>query len=183
MALSGRNIEDLPTGFTPGLMLLIFFVGGLTIFNIPLIFVGMGEEFGWRGFLFPQLCRSRLAGGFIVGGLIWFAWHLPLVMIMPTKVDFTLGQHLLNGLVLAVGTILSFIYFAYVYAKSGTIWVAALAHTVFNNGSRSFSYFATVEDQLLANLGLVVTMFLVLALLFLRQELAVFEKFLAEERD
>ena len=166
MALSGQDIEDLPAGFSPKTMLLLFFIGGLTLFNIPMIIPGFGEEFGWRGLMFPLLCRVKLGTGLVVGGLIWFVWHVPLVFIMPATVDFSLWQHVCNGIVLAIGSICTFIFFAYVYAKSGTIWVAALAHAVFNNGSHSFSYFAKVENHLLANLGLTVTMLIVVGILY-----------------
>jgi len=59
-ALTGKNINDLPSGFTPKIMLVLFFIGGLTIFNIlPGIVTGFGEEFGWRGFMFPQMYRIK----------------------------------------------------------------------------------------------------------------------------
>lgn len=181
MALSGQDISDLPAGLTPRMMLFIFLVGGLTVFNIPMVIVGFGEEFGWRGFLFPQLCRRRLAAGFIAGGIIWFTWHIPLIFVIPNAMDFTPWQHICNGIVLAIGSICTFVFFSYVYAKSGSIWVVSLVHAVFNNGSRSFSYFAEVDNQLLANLGLAVTMLAVVAFLYSRKELKVFEKFLAKE--
>ncbi len=182
MALSGKSIDDLPAGLTPRMMLVLFFIGGLTILNIPMVIVGFGEEFGWRGFMFPQLCRSRLVGGFIIGGLIWFAWHVPLAFVMPDTMNFTVWQYICNGIVLAAGSICTFIFFAYVYAKSGSIWVASLVHAVFNNGSRSFSYFARVESQLLANIGLTVTMIAVVVLLYLIREFDVFETFLSQDK-
>lgn len=179
MALSGQSIDDLPAGVTPKMMLVIFFIGGLTIFNIPMIIAGFGEEFGWRGLMFPALCRTRLVGGFVAGGLIWFAWHIPLTLVMPDTAEFTLWQHIANGVVLAVGSIATFIFFAYAYAKSGSIWVASLVHAVFNNGARSFAYFASVENQLLANAGLAVTMLGVAAFLYFRREFTVFDEFFA----
>lgn len=181
MALSGKDIGDLPPGLTPRMMLILFFIGGLTVFNIPMIIAGFGEEFGWRGLLFPLLCRNRLALGLIIGGLIWFAWHIPLTFVLPHSSTFTTWQHLLNGVVLAVGSICTFVFFAYIYAKSGSIWLASFVHAVFNNGSRSFSYFADVEDQLLANLGLAVTMVLVVIFLHFGRELGVFREFFAGE--
>ena len=181
MALSGQSIDELPAGLTPRMMLFIFLVGGLTIFNIPLMITGFGEEFGWRGLLFPQLCRARLVAGFVIGGLIWFAWHVPLTLVMPSTVDFTAWQHICNGIVLAIGSIFTFVFFAYVYARSGSIWVASFVHAVFNNGSRSFSYFATVENQILANLGLAITMLAVVAFLYSRKEFEVFEEFFTKE--
>lgn len=179
MALSGQDIDDLPAGLTPRMMLFIFLVGGLTVFNIPMVIAGFGEEFGWRGILFPQLCRTRLAAGFIIGGLIWFAWHVPLTLVMPITLDFTLWQHIANGFVLAIGSICTFVFFAYVYARSGSIWVASFVHAVFNNGSRSFAYFASVENQLMANLGLALTMFAVVAYLYFKGKFFVFKEFLA----
>ena len=49
-------------------------------FIIMLLFVGLGEESGWRGFLQPVLQRrlSPLAATFCVG-VIWAAWHTPLM--------------------------------------------------------------------------------------------------------
>ncbi len=179
MALSGKDIGDLPAGLTPRLMLILFFVGGLTVFNIPMIIAGFGEEFGWRGLLFPLLCRYRLLSGFITGGLIWFAWHLPLMLVVPHTSTFSPWQHFLNAVVLAIGSICTFVFFAYIYAKSGSIWVVSFIHAVFNNGSRSFSYFADVENQLLANLGLAVTMVAVVGYMYIRKELRVFEEFFA----
>jgi membrane protease YdiL (CAAX protease family) len=179
MALSGQRIDDLPAGLTPQRMLLLFFVGGLTIFNIPMMIAGFGEEFGWRGLMFPLLCRTRRVAGFVIGGLIWFAWHVPLMFILPDTSGFALWQHLLNGAVLAVGTIGTFVFFAWAYAKAGTIWLPSLVHAVFNNGARSFSYFVTVKSQLLANVGLTLTMLGVVAWLYFHVELRVFDSFLS----
>lgn len=182
MALSGKDIDDLPAGFTPRIMLILFFIGGLTVFNIPMIVAGFGEEFGWRGLMFPQLCRNHLVTGLIACGIIWFMWHVPLVFVIPGGRDLSFWQHIINGIVLAVGSICTFVFFAYVYARSGSIWVASLAHAVFNNGSRSFSYFAKVDNQILANLGLTITMLAVVAFLFFRKKFAVFKDFLAVEK-
>ena len=58
-AAVGQDMEaSLPPGFTPQMMLLIYFIGGLTVFNIlPGLITGFGEEFGHRGFMFPALYR------------------------------------------------------------------------------------------------------------------------------
>ena len=178
MEMSGKSINDLPEGMTPKMMLILFFAGGLTIFSIPMTLTGFGEEFGWRGLMFPLLYRDgHLLRGFVIGGLIWFAWHMPLMIVMPSPEGLTAQYHILNALVLAVGSIFTFVFFAWVYVRSGTIWVASFVHAVFNNGSRSFAYFTKVENQLLANIGLAATMLLVVAFLFWRGELKVFREF------
>lgn len=55
--------------------------------TIPVIFIGLiwplfssfGEEFGWRGFILPQLLKkfSPLKAS-VVLGLIWAVWHIPM---------------------------------------------------------------------------------------------------------
>lgn len=176
---AGKDINaSLPPGFTPKTMLLLYFIGGLTIFNIlPGIITGFGEEFGHRGFMFPLLYKIKPWIGIIIGGLIWYGWHLPLVLVAPQTVQYPLWQDLLNFLILAIGSICAFTYLAYVYVKSKSVWVTSLAHIAMNNSSASFSYFAIIENQVLANAGFVLTMIIVVAILYLKKELSVFQEY------
>jgi membrane protease YdiL (CAAX protease family) len=42
------------------------------------IMAALGEELGWRGFLFPRLLqRYGLVGSAVIVGVIWGVWHLP----------------------------------------------------------------------------------------------------------
>jgi membrane protease YdiL (CAAX protease family) len=177
MAASGQDIRDLPAGLTPQRMLLIYFIGGLTLFNIPTVIAGFGEEFGWRGLMLPLLYRIRPWIAFIGGGLIWLTWHVPLAFFLPAPTDMQPWEIGCNVGVLAIGSICAFTFFAYVYAKARSIWVASFVHAVFNNASRSFAYFTHVENQLLANIGLSATMAAVVGWLWVRGEFQVFGKF------
>ena len=49
-------------------------------FIFALLFVGLGEEPGWRGFALPALYRRRspLSAALLVGGF-WAFWHVPLM--------------------------------------------------------------------------------------------------------
>jgi len=156
-ATTGQDMTaSLPSGFTPQMMLIIFFVGGLTVFNIiPGILSGLGEEFGHRSFMFPLLYRINPWAGLVGGGLIWFGWHLPLTLIIPQTAASPLWQTGLNFLMMGIGSIFTFIYLAYVYIKSKSVFVTSIAHIAMNNASQSFSYFVVVQNQLLANLGTV----------------------------
>ena len=51
-------------------------------FIFVLLFVGVGEETGWRGFALPEL-QKRLSPvvASLVLGAIWAAWHIPLFFI------------------------------------------------------------------------------------------------------
>lgn len=183
LAASGQDITaTLPPGFTPQMMLIIYFIGGLTVFNIfPGILTGFGEEFGHRGFMFPLLYQIKPWVGIVIGGLIWYAWHLPLALVVPQTVDYPLWQTLLNLVVMAIGSVCTFTYLAYVYVKSESVFVTSIAHIVMNNSAASFSYFAVIQNQVLANLGLTLTMIVVIAILYYKKELDTFAKYFAPD--
>lgn len=47
-----------------------------------LVYDGLGEEIGWRGFALPRFQESLGSlGGSIVVGVLWALWHLPLFFI------------------------------------------------------------------------------------------------------
>jgi CAAX protease family protein len=182
-AASGQSMQgSLPPGFTPQIMLWLFFVGGLTVFNIlPGIITGFGEEFGHRGFMFPLLYRIKPWIGLVGGGLIWYAWHWPLLLILPSAADYPLWQTALRWAALALGSVCTFIYLAYVYVKSESIWVVSLAHIVMNNASRSLAYLVVVREAWLADLEVALAMVVVVAVLYVTKELDIFEKYFRRE--
>lgn len=183
LAANGQDLSaTLPPGFTPQTMLLLFFVGGLTVFNIvPGILTGFGEEFGHRGFMFPALYRLRPWMGLVGGGLIWYAWHWPVALLAPTSSQDAFPLAAANFLILGLASVLTFTYLAYVYVKSRSIWVTSLAHIVLNNSAASFSYLVTLESQLLANLGLLLTMLLVGLVLLSTNPQRAFKEYFASE--
>lgn len=172
-AASGREISDtLPPGFTPQIMLWIFTIGGLTVFNlIPGLITGFGEEFGHRGFMFPALYRIKPWMGFIIGGLIWFAWHIPLSFLGPQISGQSSWSLILNYFILAVGSVCTFAYLAFIYVKSGSIFVASVAHITLNNAAASLAYFVILQNQVLANLSTTLVMLAVAAFLYSRKML------------
>jgi membrane protease YdiL (CAAX protease family) len=168
--------ETLPPGMTPRMMLLIYFVGGLTVLNVfPGLITGFGEEFGWRGLMFPRLYDVRPWMAFIVGGLIWYVWHLPLALVVPQQVLPNPKEQAVLIIPMAIGVVCTHTYLAYVYLKTQNIFVAALAHIVMNNASASFSYFFVIQNQFLANLATVLVMVIVVGVLYSTGQLRVFQ--------
>lgn len=157
---AGQKMEDtLPAGFTPHNMLTLFVIGNFTVFNIlPGLITGMGEELGHRGIMFRLIAEKNLKTALIVGGIIWFLWHLPLGFVMPVKYNFTNFEIATNVLVQTIGSICTHTWLAYVLIKTKSIWITALAHITFNNVSTALSFFVTIENQTVANIGLVLTM-------------------------
>jgi membrane protease YdiL (CAAX protease family) len=53
---------------------------------ILIIFAGMGEEFGWRGFAMPRLqSRHNALVSSLIVGVFWGLWHVPLYFIEGTS--------------------------------------------------------------------------------------------------
>lgn len=106
----------------------------LCVVNVP---VALGEEIGWRGWLYPRL-KARLgeAGGRIAGGLVWGVWHWPLIAFAGYEYGYTVfdaptlaaaGMLLFCVITVALGVCLDA-----VYLRTGSIWAPALAHGAFN---------------------------------------------------
>ncbi|MDH4136117.1 MAG: CPBP family intramembrane metalloprotease [Anaerolineae bacterium] len=182
-AATGQDMNDtLPPGMTPQTMLLIFFIGGLTVFNIlPGMITGFGEEFGWRGLMFPRLYEIHPWMAFVLGGLIWYAWHLPLALVVPQQVLPSPSEQAILIIPMVIGAICTFTYLAYVYVKTRSVFVAAFAHIVMNNASASLGYLFVLRNQLLANLGTVLVMVIVVALLHATGQLRIFKTFVPDK--
>lgn len=124
---------ELPQGLGEEQALLLFALVNLTVSNIPGILLGLGEEIGWRGHLLPRLCTLGVWPALIVGGVIWFAWHLPLGAVggePPAGLNMPLT--IAVGL---VGSVMAGGIFAWIRARSGSIFPAALCHIAFNNAN------------------------------------------------
>ncbi len=126
----------------------------LIFISVPInTVVSMGEEFGWRAYLFPKLMK-RFAGGSIVEidskgdpaqvgvydaagarkaalltGLIHGVWHLPLLLMTASLVP---AVTLLTPLVYLVLTCSLSILLSWVTLRSGTVWPAAVGHGAVN---------------------------------------------------
>jgi len=121
--------------------------------------------------MFPALYRIKPWAGLILGGLLWFAWHIPITFMVTSTSETSPGATILNYLIMALGSVCAFVYLAYVYVKSGSIFVTSIAHIAMNNAATSLSYFVVVQNQTLANLGLTLTMLIVIALMILKKML------------
>ena len=90
----------------------------------------LGEELGWRGYLLPQLLSVGQTRALVLVGLIWAAWHMPLIFLTPLY--HSAGNRLIV-LPLFVGTLVaaSFV-FGYLRILTGSVWPASLGHSVHN---------------------------------------------------
>ncbi|MCJ1655339.1 CPBP family intramembrane metalloprotease [Staphylococcus sp. NRL 16/872] len=133
--------------FIPGvpalISLLIPLALNLTVGIIFSIIAYLGEELGWRAFMYPQLTKLGLTKGLIIGGIIWGLWHLPLILMGHNYPNHPiLGNIMMILMCMPLGIIL---YYSYI--KSGSIFVPAIMHGIFNQFSSTLTIFSIKESQ------------------------------------
>ena len=136
IAAAGKQTLDKITaqGISYPIYILIGCLGSLTYAPVINTIAALGEEVGWRGFLYPQLKAKygRLKGR-ILGGIIWGAWHWPLIWLIgyeygPEYIGFpAVGMMLFCVITIGIGLICDWLY-----ERSGTIWMPSLFHGAFN---------------------------------------------------
>jgi CAAX protease family protein len=89
-----------------------------------------GEEIGWRGYMLTRLIDAGVPRPVLASGLIWGAWHTPLIVAGL----YASGGHPLLSAALFVVNITALAYLAaYVRLRSGSIWPAILFHGAWNS--------------------------------------------------
>ena len=127
-------------GISFPLYILITVISALTYGPLINTFVALGEEIGWRGFLYPQLeMRFGQRAGWILGGLIWGAFHWPLIAL----IGYEYGASAMNEVGYAGFPVSGMLLFcvvtvgwgtlhAWLYKKSESIWIPSLFHGAIN---------------------------------------------------
>ena len=94
----------------------------------------LGEEIGWRGALYPAL-KARLgsAKGRLLGGVIWGAWHWPVMVLAGYEYGLHyFGAPVLGPLIFCLFTVSAGVFLDHLYEKSRCIWFPALGHGAIN---------------------------------------------------
>ena len=98
------------------------------------IITAIGEEVGWRGFLYPELNKSfGKVGTWLIGGTIWGVFHFPAMLLGGYEYGFDyLGAPVLGLVVFTICCIVLGIFEEIIYDRTKCIWYAALLHGSFN---------------------------------------------------
>jgi uncharacterized protein len=126
---------------------------------------GLGEEIGWRGFLVPQLSKVMGFGGMvIVTGVIWTAYHIPILVFADynSGTPWWFSLSCFTVLVVSAGAI-----FAASRLRSGSVWPAAILHGshnlfiqgVFTPMTRDTGHTKWIIDEFGVALPVVMTVF------------------------
>lgn len=120
----GAGALPVPLGVVAALQLVqVLVVGWVNV--IP----ALGEEWGWRGWLLPQLLPLGRWPAILVVGVVWGLWHTPVLML---GYDYPLHSGpvrvlLMVGLCVVLGSLLGWLRL-----RSGSVWPAAIAHGFVN---------------------------------------------------
>lgn len=100
----------------------------LSVLGLGLI-GAFGEELGWRGFLLPKMISGGVKNPYLVSGLVWASWHLPLIAFGGF---YQADNALLMALIYGVGIIAMSFVFSELRVRSGSVWVAAIVYAAHN---------------------------------------------------
>jgi uncharacterized protein len=98
------------------------------------------EEIGWRGWMLPRLMeRMSVRRAILLSSVIWAFWHTPFA---PGGIHHLPGiPVLLVALTLPIGIIGTGLVIGWLWVRTESIWMVALAHGAFNNwGQYAFKF-------------------------------------------
>jgi uncharacterized protein len=107
-------------------------LGFFIFFGMTVVWFGLAEEIGMRGYLQPHLMALGRTRALFLVGLVFATWHMPLIFLAPAQVGFPTGN-LLLFFPLFYGTVVAAsFFFGYMRIYTGSIWPASIAHAVHN---------------------------------------------------
>jgi uncharacterized protein len=128
----------------------------LLLFGMTVVWFGLAEEIGMRGYLQPRLMSLGRTRALFLVGLVFATWHMPLIFLAPAQANFPTGN-LLLFFPLFYGTfIAASFFFGYMRIYTGSIWPASIAHAVHNAAWGTLGAFTLITvSPVLVNIYLV----------------------------
>ena len=113
----------------PGVKLAASIAINLTLGTVLSAISAAGEELGWRGYMLTRLVDAGVPRPVLVSGVIWAAWHLPLIV----SGQYAAGPRPVLSAVLFAFSVTGAAYVAArVRLVSGSVWPAVVFHASWN---------------------------------------------------
>ena len=121
-------------GLTYSLYTVITIAASVTYAPVINMFLALGEEVGWRGFLYPELKKSMGSlPAWLLGGFIWGSFHFPYMILAGYEYGKEyFGFPVLGPVVFSLWAIALGLIHEIVYDKTKCIWYPALLHGAVN---------------------------------------------------
>ncbi|MEZ4738626.1 MAG: CPBP family intramembrane glutamic endopeptidase [Flavobacteriales bacterium] len=146
--MGGNEMPNAATEFLAGLpggliLAVLLFSGLFSAFSINLPFM-LGEELGWRGYLYQALAGWSAGRRILFTGVVWGLWHAPLI---------AMGHNYPGHPVLGIGLMVVFcILLAFLFdwarTRANSVWAPAVLHGVINGTASSVVFFSWDGDVL-----------------------------------
>jgi len=121
------QVSDFPS---PWVIWPTLYIMSLIVAPIINTLFALGEEIGWRGYLLPKLMPLGKTRAYLLLGVIWSAWHWPLIAIGFNygANNFFLAVLLFTGVTTGFG-----IYLNELTLRAKSSVLAGFGHSVFNS--------------------------------------------------
>ena len=108
--------------------------GAFTL-NIPFM---LGEELGWRGYLWQRIAHWQGLHRVLFTGVVWGLWHAPLIAMGHNYP----GHPVAGGAMMVALCLFLGVLFDWTRARSGSVWSSVLLHGLINGSAGGFALFA-----------------------------------------
>lgn len=126
---------------SPWMIILANTIQAFLIAPIINSFFTFGEEFGWRGYLLPNLLPLGERKAFLISGIIWGLWHAPIIA-MGHNYGLTYPGFPWTGiLTMTWFCILAGTFIGWLSLKAKNIWPAVIGHAAINGIAGLATYF------------------------------------------
>lgn len=103
-------------------------VGALTVFDVVLFVLVLGEELGWRGYALPLLLENRSAvTASLILGVFWGLWHVP-TFLVPGTPQYGLPLSAFVLLTIEYSILMTWVFLH----TRGSVMIATLFHGAIN---------------------------------------------------
>ena len=127
MTTGSTNIMGNDVGAFAFWMFQFIVIGVIANITFPIIMM-LGEEYGWRPYLFQKLLPLGFWKANLITGAIWGLWHAPVILMGYNYGNYTIiGVFMFTLVGMLLGTI-----FNYMYARGNSVILAAAGHGWFN---------------------------------------------------
>lgn len=137
------------SGMTMQMMSLITVLQCVTYAPFLNMFLAVGEEAGWRGFLYPELKKkfSRPVT-WIIGGAIWASFHFPSMLLAGYEygTDY-IGAPVLGLAAFTLTCIVWGMFHEIIYDKTKCIWIPALLHGSINAAATLYQLVLNAQHE------------------------------------
>ena len=120
------------------------------IFEAPLVnmFAAIGEEAGWRGFLYPELIKGfGRVKAWLIGGAVWAAFHFPCMLIAGYEYGLNyIGAPVFGMVVFTIICIALGIMCEIIYDKTKCIWYPAMFHGAINGAATLYQFVININE-------------------------------------